>query len=470
MNKIIPVVLAGGSGSRLWPVSRSLYPKQFVDLFDDGNSLFQKTLLRRAALNIQEPWIVVGNEAHRFLLAQQMLEVEEASDSIILEPVRRDSAPAVGLAALRALDLAHDPYLLVQTADHLIANPHGFLESFNLALQHLEDFFLFGIEPMRPETGYGYLKVSAPDSDGILRVLEFVEKPKKSDAELFLESGNFLWNSGMFLLNAKAYLDALEKFESEVAIGTRDAWDKKESDGNFIRVDRMAFETVPAKSIDYAVMENLEDLNAVKLSANWADLGAWNSVTDQLPSDQRGNSVLGDAVLVDCRNVSVRSDGRLVSALGIDEIHIIDTPDALLVAKTDRLQDVKMVVSKIEQANRIEARNHKKVARPWGYYQTLVLADGYQVKELEVIPGASLSLQLHHHRAEHWVVVEGSALVEISGIQSILGINESTYIPIGEKHRLTNPGKVPLKLIEVQSGRYLGEDDIVRFDDLYGRA
>jgi mannose-1-phosphate guanylyltransferase/mannose-6-phosphate isomerase len=307
------------------------------------------------------------------------------------------------------------------------------------------------------------------EKDGFFAVEEFFEKPELCDALDYLEAGNFLWNSGIFLLDADAYITELEKLEPSMAKGIKAAWNDKTKDRDFIRPAKTDFEALPSNSIDYAFVQRTEHINAVKLDLSWEDLGSWNAVTSRLPLDSQGNVVIGDVILEDCANVSVRSEGRLVSAIGLDGIHIIDTADALLVAKTDRLQDVKKIVSRLNRADRSEAILHNKVHRPWGSYESLALASNFQVKQLEVNPGASLSLQLHHHRAEHWVVVSGSALVEVGDSETLLSVNESIYIPIGEKHRLSNPGKIPVKLIEVQSGQYLGEDDIVRFEDVYGR-
>jgi len=467
-SNIYPVLLAGGSGTRLWPVSRQAYPKQFIDVLGVGCSLFQSALKRREMLGIENPWIVVGNEEHRFLMAQQAAELEEDLNSIILEPVGRNTAPAIGLAALRALEMETNAQILVQTADHAIEDMDQFNHALSDAMQKTGPFCLFGVEPRRAETGYGYLKIQN-DDQRVFRVEEFVEKPEKEQALNFLQSGLYLWNSGMFLLDAQAYLDALGEFEPLILDRVRESWYSQKIDVDFVRVEKDAFASIPAKSIDHAVMERVEYLEAVRLRATWDDLGAWNSVASHLPHDQEGNSILGDAILHRCQNVVVRSDERLIAAIGLQDVHIIDTPDALLVAKEDQLQDVKAIVSKLNSDGRSESVYHKQVARPWGHFKTLVLSAGYQVKEIMVKPGASLSLQLHYHRAEHWVVVDGSALVEVSGIETLLSVNESIYIPIGEKHRLSNPGKVPVKLIEVQSGQYLGEDDIVRFDDKYGR-
>ena len=467
-SQIIPVLLAGGIGSRLWPVSRHFAPKQFVDFLGDGRSLFQKTLLRRQALGIDQPWIIVGSEEHRFLLAQQALEIDEPISSIILEPVGKNTAPAIALAAYRALEICPDAKLLVQTSDHLIDDLDLLRESVEKADRFSDDFCLFGVNPTRPETGYGYMKVKQ-EENGFLAVEAFFEKPELCDAIEYLESGNFLWNSGIFLLDADAYISKLEELEPSMSSGIRAAWIDNTNDKDFIRPAKSAFEALPSNSIDYAFVQRIEHLNAVQLDLVWEDLGSWNAVSAKLPADGRGNVLAGDVILEDCDNVSVRSEGRLVSAIGLEGIHIIDTPDALLVSRSDRLQDVKKIVSRLNRENRSEAVFHPKVHRPWGSYERLALANNFQVKQLEVNPGASLSLQLHHHRAEHWVVVSGSALVEVGDCQTLLSVNESIYIPIGEKHRLSNPGKIPVKLIEVQSGQYLGEDDIVRFEDVYGR-
>jgi mannose-1-phosphate guanylyltransferase/mannose-6-phosphate isomerase len=467
-SKIFPVLLAGGSGTRLWPVSRQAFPKQFIDILGVGRSLFQLALERRTLLNIENPWIVVGTEEHRFLLAQQAHEIEEKLNSIILEPIGKNTAPAIALAALRALEADSDAQILIQTGDHVIEDMNQFNQALSDAMQKTGHFCLFGIEPSRVETGYGYLKIQK-DHQRISMVEEFVEKPVKEQAMNFVRSGLYLWNSGMFLLDAQAYLDALGEFEPLILDRVRESWHSQTIDVDFVRVERDAFASIPAMSIDHAVMERVKHLEAVRLRSTWDDLGAWNSVASHLPHDQEGNSILGDAILHQCHNVAVRSDERLIAAIGLQDVHIIDTPDALLVAKEDQLQDVKAIVSKLNSDGRSEGVYHKQVARPWGHFKTLVLSEGYQVKEIVVKPGASLSLQLHYHRAEHWVVVDGSALVEVSGIETLLSVNESIYIPIGEKHRLSNPGKVPVRLIEVQSGQYLGEDDIVRFDDKYGR-
>jgi len=468
-NTVIPVLIAGGSGSRLWPVSRQSYPKQFVDLLGDGDSLYRAALRRRSSLEIDCPWIVVGSEDHRFVLAQQAAETGVALDTIILEPEGRNTAPAIALAALRALEICSDAKLFIQTADHLIKDHSQLQQSFQRAVDTDSSVCLFGIEPTRPETGFGYLKIDAT-SEHSLNVTSFVEKPTQDRAQEYIDSGCYLWNSGMFLIDAHVYLDLLAKYEPQVMSAVEFAWRGKTVDRDFLRVDPDKFRESPSISVDYAVMERMDRPQAVRYSGDWDDLGSWDAVFNHLSRDDQGNVSSGNTFLSECKETHVYSDGRVIAGLGLEDVCIVDTPDALLVARTSHLQDVKSVVKQLQSAGRLEASSHKKVYRPWGSYETLALASNFQVKQIEVNPGASLSLQLHHHRAEHWVVVSGSALVEVSDSQTLLSVNESIYIPIGEKHRLANPGKIPVKLIEVQSGQYLGEDDIVRFDDEYGRS
>jgi len=468
MPVCVPVLLAGGSGTRLWPTSRQSFPKQFVDLTASGDSFLQSTLHRAAAMPEPAPWIIVTSENHRFLVAQQAQETGCAIGSILLEPTARNTAPAIALAAFEALTCYESPRLLVQTADHYIRDLDVFQAVAAQALQTQAPFVLFGVEPTHPETGYGYIEYRA--SEGATHpVSSFREKPDVAIATQFLESGNYLWNSGMFMLDASAYLEALAQFEPDVFEACQRAFKGAVEDLDFKRVDADAFSQSPSISIDYAVMERVTDLQVIPYRGDWSDVGSWDSVASLSSPDASGNATQGEAWLLDSQNTFVRAESRIVAGIGLENLVIVETRDAVLVADKHQTQQVKVLVDRLKSASRKEATEHQKMYRPWGSYETLVLGERFQVKQIVVNPGASLSLQMHHHRAEHWVVVSGTAEVQVGDTTQLLTEDQSVYIPIGDTHRLTNPGKLPLTLIEVQSGGYLGEDDIVRFDDVYGR-
>ena len=468
MATLVPVLLAGGSGTRLWPTSRKSYPKQFVDLTGSGDSFLQSSLKRSAVMSNACPWIIVTGEDYRFLVAQQAKEAGVSIGSILLEPSARNTAPAIALAAFEALALHESPHLLVQTADHYIKDLNAFAEVIDQAFQSTAPFVLFGIKPTHPETGYGYIECGEPQGNKLL-VSSFKEKPDLETADAYLKSGNYLWNSGMFLLDAQAYLDALKTFEPSMYEACEKAHQNTSSDLDFKRVDSEAFEKSPSLSIDYAVMERIKNLHVIPYLGDWSDVGAWNAVSSLANQDEAGNAIQGDGVLLESSNTLIRAESRLVTGIGLENLVVIETRDAVLIADATQTQKVKDLVEVLKAQGRKEATEHQKMYRPWGSYETLVLGDRFQVKQIVVNPGASLSLQMHHHRAEHWVVVSGTAEVQIDeGIQ-MLTEDESVYIPIGSKHRLTNPGRLPLTIIEVQSGGYLGEDDIVRLDDVYGR-
>jgi mannose-1-phosphate guanylyltransferase / mannose-6-phosphate isomerase len=478
---VLPVIMAGGSGSRLWPLSRAGFPKQFLILSGDS-SLFQQAAQRINGLDspefrVQAP-LVVGNSEHRFLALEQLHEIQVEPGSIVLEPMGRNTAPAVTLAALYALEQGADPVMVVTPADQTVAD----LAVFTTALQQAVrvaahgSLVVLGITPDRPETGYGYIR-SEPDAGAqasAARVTQFVEKPDLATAERYVADGHYHWNSGMFVLRASVWLQALETFRPDIAQATRHAWAGRQIDARFVRPDREAFAAVPSESVDYAVMEHCPgsdfDIRMVPLNAGWNDLGAWDAVWQVASKDAQGNSAVGDVMLQDSRNTLVHATSRLVSTLGVDDLVVIETPDAVLVADRNRSQDVKKIVSRLDTATRSEHALHRKVHRPWGWYDSIDMGPRFQVKRIMVHPGASLSLQMHHHRAEHWIVVSGTAEVTCGQRKMLLTENQSTYIPLGEVHRLANPGKVELEIIEIQSGSYLGEDDIVRFEDTYGRT
>ena len=468
MTALVPVLLAGGSGTRLWPTSRKSYPKQFVDLTGSGDSFLQSSLKRSAVMPNARPWIIVTGEEYRFLVAQQAKEAGVSIGPILLEPSARNTAPAIALAAFEALALHDSPKLLVQTADHHIKDLNAFGKVTGQAFQSKAPFVLFGVTPTHPEIGYGYIECGEAQGDEFL-VSSFTEKPDLETSEAYLKSGNYLWNSGMFMLDAQAYLDALKTFEPSVYEACKKAYQNALSDLDFKRVDNEAFGKSPSLSIDYAVMERVKNLHVIPYFGDWSDVGAWDAVITLANQDQAGNAIQGNGVLLESSNTLVRAESRLVTGIGLVNLIVIETRDAVLVADATKTQHVKDLVEVLKSQSRTEATEHQKMYRPWGSYETLVLGDRFQVKQIVVSPGASLSLQMHHHRAEHWVVVSGIAEVQVDeGIQ-MLAEDQSVYIPIGSKHRLTNPGKMPLTLIEVQSGVYVGEDDIVRFDDNYGR-
>jgi len=469
---MIPVILSGGSGTRLWPLSRSSYPKQFIGVTED-RTLFQLTLARLQGMPGMHPPIVVGNENHRFILGDQLLELGVQAQAILLEPVGRNTAPAIAAAAVAAMSGGADPLLLVLAADHVITDTAAFQKAVQIGRPAAEAGALvtFGIVPTAPETGYGYIQVEARvDGDQALPVTAFVEKPDLPTAQRYLADGRHLWNSGMFLFKASVLLAEMERFTPAVVRAARAAVEQARPDLDFLRLDKEAFSASPEDSIDYAVMEKSDKVKVVPLSAGWSDVGAWGAVWDVATKDAAGNAVRGDTLLQGMKNSYVHADHRLVAAIGLEDVIIVETSDAVLVAHKDAVQDVKKIVDRLKAAKRPEASLHREVFRPWGSYDSIDQSDRYQVKRITVNPGQKLSVQMHHHRAEHWVVVSGTARVWLGDKEVLLTENQSTYIPVGVIHALENPGKIPLELIEVQSGPYLGEDDIVRFEDRYGRA
>lgn len=467
---LTPVILSGGVGSRLWPVSRELHPKQLLPLAGEL-SMLQATLHRTGGLEASAP-VVVCNEEHRFMVAEQLRQIELAPGALILEPEGRNTAPAVALAALQAIKTDPDAVLLVLPADHLIQDVNAFVAAVAKALPQAEQGFMmtFGIKPGSPETGYGYIKRGDELVDDIYHLDRFVEKPDEATAQAYLEDGSYLWNSGMFLLSAAAYLEELEKYAPQMLSSCVEAMSAADTDMDFVRPGRDAFLQCPSDSIDYAVMEHTERGAVVSLDCGWNDIGAWSALWDVAERDDQGNASQGDVIVDNCSNSYFRSESRLVAACGVDNLVVVETADAILVADRRTVQNVKNIVSVLKQQERPEASLHRLVYRPWGSYESLVNAERFQVKRIIVNPGGILSLQKHHHRAEHWIVVQGTAEVTCEDKVFMLGVDESTYIPLGHKHRLANRGDQPLELIEVQSGDYLGEDDIVRFEDVYGRS
>jgi mannose-1-phosphate guanylyltransferase/mannose-6-phosphate isomerase len=467
MTPIVPVILSGGSGTRLWPLSREAYPKQFLPLVGD-DTMLQATWKRVASIAGAAP-IVVANQEHRFMAAEQLRECKVLPQALILEPVGRNTAPAIAIAALQALANGDDALLLVLPSDHVVRNEAAFHAAVKQAAIAAETGKLvtFGIVPTAPETGYGYIKAAA--GEGVRAVDRFVEKPDLATAEQYVASGEYFWNSGMFLFKASRYLKELEALQPEILAACRQALDKAARDNDFIRLDAEAFAASPNDSIDYAVMEKTADAAVVPLDAEWNDVGSWSALWEVSDKDADGNACHGDVIALDCKN-SYAYGNRLIAMVGLQDIVVVETDDAVFVGHKDRVQDVKEIVGQIKRDGRSEAAAHRKVYRPWGAYDSIDNGARFQVKRITVKPGATLSLQMHHHRAEHWIVVSGTAEVTRGDEVILLSENQSTYIPLGVTHRLKNPGKLPLELIEVQSGSYLGEDDIVRFEDSYGRA
>ena len=469
---LIPLILSGGSGTRLWPVSRRNLPKQFLSLSGEG-TLFQQTLTRTQALPNVAPPIVVASEDHRFLAADQLMDIRVEGATIVLEPTPRNTAPAIALGALKALERDAEALLLVLPADHLIGDTESFIAAVQQALPAARDGWLvtFGVRPDRPETGFGYIRRGEPIGGDAFRVAQFVEKPDQPTAQTYLSNGSYDWNSGMFLFKASRYLEELDQHAPDMLAAVREAYATGRSDLDFMRVDSAAFAKVPDNSIDYAVMEKTSRAAVIPVSCAWSDIGSWSALWLSGQHDEQGNQREGDTMAVNTRNSLLRSyDRHMIATVGVDDLIVVSTPDATLVAHRDAAQDVKKVVDQLKASGRTEHSFHRVVHRPWGSYDSLEAGGRFQVKRIVVKPGASLSLQKHHHRAEHWIVVSGTAEVTCDENVFLLAENQSTYIPLGSVHRLRNPGKVPLELIEVQSGSYLGEDDIVRFDDVYGRA
>ena len=474
-----PVVMAGGSGTRLWPLSRAQHPKQFLVL--QGNrSLFQQAVSRLAALGAEDiavaPPCIVGNEEHRFLVLDQLREVSRQNCNVLLEPVGRNTAPAVTLAALLATESGADPVLVVTPADQTVTDDAAFTQALQAAARSAAagGIVILGIRPERPETGFGYIEADASGA-APYAVQRFVEKPDLATAQGYLAQGRFFWNSGMFVMRASVWLAALDAFRRDIADATRAAWRARTADAPFVRPGRAEFEAIPAESVDYAVMEKCPgsaafEIRMMPLAAGWSDLGAWDGVWQVSEKDADGNAQRGDVLLRDSHDTLVHATNRLVGVVGLDNVVVVETSDAVLVADRERSQDVKHLVARLAAAGRSEPTVHRQVHRPWGWYDSIDHGPRFQVKRIMVKPGASLSLQKHHHRAEHWIVVSGTAEVTNGDQVILLTENQSTYIPLGTVHRLANPGKLPLEIIEVQSGSYLGEDDIVRFEDNYGRT
>jgi mannose-1-phosphate guanylyltransferase/mannose-6-phosphate isomerase len=460
---IIPVILSGGTGSRLWPLSRELYPKQLLPLVT-SQTMLQNTVLRTAGIPEMMDPVLVCNDEHRFMIAEQMQQLKITPAAIILEPVGRNTAPAAAVAALHALTMAEDPLLLILPADHVIADVAAFHRAIEMVTPAAAAGKLttFGVCPTAPETGYGYIKAKNTNGDSVLDVDGFVEKPDMDTAKRYVASGDYFWNSGMFMFSARRYLAELEKFSPDILSSCRDVYANAVVDTDFIRLEKNRFAACPSDSIDYAVMEKTSDAVVCPLNAGWCDVGSWSALYDIGRSDENGNVLKGDVCLHDTKNCYIYADDRLVAAVGLEDLIIVETADAVLVARRDRVQDVKSIVSRLNAGNRPETLVHRRVYRPWGSYLSVDAADRFKVKRITVKPGAAMSLQMHHHRAEHWIVVKGTARVTKGDEVLLLTENQSTYIPLGVVHRLENPGVIPLELIEVQSGGYLGEDDIVR--------
>jgi len=476
-----PVIMAGGSGTRLWPLSRAQYPKQFLVL--QGNrSLFQQAATRLAALATEglsiAPPSVVGNEEHRFLILDQLRELALPPATVLLEPMGRNTAPAMTLAALHAAAEGADPVLVVTPADQTVTDDPAFTAALQQAVRDAAEgaFVILGVTPDRPETGFGYIRTQAAAGDvRALDVAQFVEKPDAATAQRYVADGGYYWNSGMFVVRASVWLKALERFRPDIAAATRAAWATHTVDASFVRPGKAEFAAIPSESVDYAVMEKCPGsaefaIRMVPLKAGWSDLGAWDAVWQVSDKDADGNAAVGDTLVRDSHDTLVHATSRLVGVVGLNNVVVVETPDAVLVADRNRSQDVKHIVGQLQSSGRSEHTLHRQVHRPWGWYDSIDSGPRFQVKRIMVKPGASLSLQMHHHRAEHWIVVSGTAEVTNGDKVILLSENQSTYIPLGQTHRLANPGKVPLEIIEVQSGSYLGEDDIVRFDDTYGRS
>ncbi len=469
MSVVIPVILSGGAGTRLWPLSREMYPKQLLAL-TSKQTMLQDTVARLAGIAQALAPIVVCNEAHRFTVAEQLRAVEAGAAAILLEPVGRNTAPAVALAALKALEMASDAVLIVAPADHVIRDAQGFQRAAEVAvsLANQGKLVTFGIVAYAPETGYGYIRRGAGTGPSY-PVAEFIEKPPLDLATQFVASGDYYWNSGMFVFKASRYLEELRSFAPDILEAATAAFRAATSDFDFVRIGKDAFVECRSESIDYAVMEKTRDAIVLPLDAGWSDVGSWSSLFDALPADEDGNVLQGDVLIHDTHDCYVHSTSRLVATVGMDDHIVVETKDAVLVAPKDRVQDVKELVAKLRKSGRSESALHREVFRPWGSYDSIDSGERFQVKRLTVKPGGVLSLQMHHHRAEHWIVVSGTARITRDNETFLLSENQSTYIPIGATHRIENPGKVALHLIEVQSGSYLGEDDIVRFEDNYGR-
>jgi len=471
LKMITPVILSGGSGTRLWPLSRKSHPKQLLPLLNE-TSLLQDTINRLQGISNLDQTVIICNEEYRFMVAEQARSTKLDTGAIILEPIGRNTAPAIALSAFNALQTNENAVLLVLPADHDIKNVDKFHQAIEVGLKQAlgNHFVTFGIVPDSPETGYGYIKSAhVVGVNEVSDIAEFVEKPDVETATKYLDDGGYYWNSGMFMFKASEYLNALQKFAPEIYIASESAVNAAERDMDFIRIGADEFAACPSDSIDYAVMEKVDNAIVIPVDIGWSDVGSWSALHEIGDKDENGNVLIGDIEAVSTNNSYVRAEDKLVTTLGVENLIIVDTADALLVANKDEVQGIKEIVDALSKQEREEVVLHKRVCRPWGCYQGIDHSDRYQAKRITVNPGAVLSLQLHHHRAEHWIIVNGTAKVTKGDDVFILSENESTYIPLGTKHRLENIGKIPLELIEVQTGSYLGEDDIVRFDDVYGR-
>lgn len=467
---IHPVILSGGAGTRLWPLSRELYPKQLLPLVGE-KTMLQETIVRLDGLEKVESSLIVCNEAHRFMVAEQVRLLNRSQQAIILEPCGRNTAPAVAIAALHLLAQDADPVMLVLPADHLIQDVDEFQRVVSSAVVQAEQGALvtFGIVPKYAETGYGYIEAETSDKDHAVAVVNFVEKPDSATAQNYIDSGRYYWNSGMFMFKASRYLEELKLYRPDIFTACNKSYEGITHDLDFMRLEHGDFASCPADSIDCAVMEKTDRAVVFPLDAGWNDIGSWSALWSVQAQDNQGNVMIGDVLTDDVNNSYIHAQNRLVAAVGVDDLIVVETADAVLVAQRDKVQNVKAIVEKLKKEGRGESLLHRRVNRPWGAYEGIDTGERFQVKRITVTPGASLSLQKHHHRAEHWVVVKGTAKVTCGEDIRLLTENQSTYIPLGEVHRLENPGQIPLEIIEVQSGSYLGEDDIVRLEDQYGR-